>query len=365
MGIISGLDVNSTLQIVGIAVIAGIVLLSIVGILFCCCRKETPASSLRNVEAQQKKYAPPHSTERFGVLVFVVPQWAALLSASSMHACGSDMRLKQSIAKSAARHGAYYVVEGDNNSKISNRKVVISRDPTSLLRVAEDVFSRTMLTDFCNNMNANQALGAVYASEDASPWAGLELLAALHFGTGHVVDAPASGEESGADALCVEGAVVEDATFIAERLALNRGHCVMTTPFLNAMGTKAPLTTDKRLTELVEEQHVLEAHSAELATAGPLVKWACSPANATVVHLLSKPMTPYTSVIPMTPTSNLKPYETASHTTDIINDAPNDDALVQRIQHRRQMRQQDPNVVESFEHDGTAAAEDSTDVVDF
>lgn len=365
MGIISGLDVDDTLQIVGIVVVGGIVLLAFIGIVLCCRSSDEPASKLRNVEEQKLKYAPSESTDRFAVLVFIIPHWQALLSASAMHAAGADMRLKQLIAKSAARHEAYYIVEGDNTAVQHNRKVVVSKNPSALLRVAEDVVGKTMLTDFSNNLSANQLLGEVYkptnspsssSCNESTPatsvrsWSGLELLVAIHFGAGMMVRDPAA--DGGPPALRAEGGVVESAIFLAEALALNCGHCALTSPYVAELDKKAtPHPYDRRLSDLsAADIEKIASRSSDLGGVSSIKKWALAPANATsvMVNVNSnnvRCLTPrgVCSTIPLTPTSSSDPPRKSD-----------EDAVLERILHRRQQNQQISHPNEVQDNNGEA-----------
>jgi hypothetical protein len=403
MTIISGVDGSDTIQIIGIVLIAAVVLLILIGILVCCCCSgdaKSQETRKRAFDAQKRKYAPAPSSEEFAVLVFSVTRWPQLVEAASMHAGGADMRLKQLIAKAASRHGAYYIFEGANATATNNRKVVVSREPVALMRVANDVYATTMLTDFSNNIAANETLAQVYQSSSSneggvsSPWSGLELLSALHFGHGRLHESNetsvAAGDDTNASPppssplLLAEGPVVEDAFTIAESLYFNRGHCAMTAPFIQAMGEAAPVPSDQRYCDLISEevqllrsQHITTLDSEGVAQ---IKKFALPPADTKRVSIYPSgrtSATPYTAIIPMTPThrADAAPFGkdsiTPTQKPSLFQNDKNvkEDDMVQRIQERReqQLRQQQqqqqqlsdnasshPNEVIDFKQDETS-----------
>ncbi|CUG94441.1 membrane-associated protein, putative [Bodo saltans] len=339
-GIISGLDGSDAIQIIGIVLIATVILLIFIGVLVCCCCSGDAKSlekRMRAIEAQKRKYAPSPSSEEFGVLVFSVTRWPHLVEAASMHACGADMRLKQLIAKAATQHGAYYIIEGDNAAATHNRKIVVSREPIALLRVANDVYATTMLADFSNNIAANENLSVVYSSvsnDSVSPWSGLELLATLHHGSGRLTES--------------NDAAVDNA---------NEGNAPPSSPLLHAEGPVGGRCV-RRYSDLTpDEVETLRSQSlATLNTDGAALvkKFALPPADTMKIPIPTSgraSATPYTAVIPLTPThrTDLTPSGKSNSATPIQPKNPpspshntDEQDMLQRIQERReqQLRQQ-------------------------
>lgn len=332
MGFIPGLDdYSTTYQAIGLIIVVCVVLLIIVGVLICCCRRETTADSVRTIQTQNKAFAPTTNDgagssepNTFSALVLVVPRWSALLAASHMHACGADYRLKHVIANAALKHGAYYVSEGDNANTTVNRKLIVARHPKALVDVIDEVFTKAMMMEFSNNMAANELLRGAYSGPTC--WPGLQLLAALHTGEGTCCPPPAleDGNAPSSDVpLICHGAVVDDASFLAEHFEQNDGHAIVTATFLKGLGKHAPSEHSRRLQDLVEVT-MQQRRGSALASSGPFKKWAFGTHSTAVV--VTMPASSRGSSAKSTP----QPSSSEKRTNNYV-----EDAVMRKIQDKR------------------------------
>lgn len=313
MAIIESLNVDATVQLIAIVLIGVTVLLIIVGIVICCCRSDTSSEpSKKLAEIQNPRNLP--ETGVFSILLIEVERWSQLHQCSSMHAIGADTRLRLLLAKLCNQHGAYFVSANATPGGLDkNVKMVVSASSLALVNVARDVFHTTSLTDFSNNMDANERLRACYPAPHC--WSGFHLRAALHHGDGTVQGSPSTEATTSAADVEVSGSVVNDAfEVLIDARECQDGYGASSRAFFSSI----PDADAKRAPWLSAEQTPILRETTgkgSLATAGPV----------RALWLLRSPVGQITTVVLMG----------VSRSTSPQHDSSREEEMVQRIQEKR------------------------------
>eukprot|EP00331_Platyophrya_macrostoma_P008709 CAMPEP_0176409822 /NCGR_PEP_ID=MMETSP0127-20121128/2710_1 /TAXON_ID=938130 /ORGANISM="Platyophrya macrostoma, Strain WH" /LENGTH=353 /DNA_ID=CAMNT_0017789241 /DNA_START=37 /DNA_END=1098 /DNA_ORIENTATION=+ len=199
MTVISGIDVSDTIQIIFIAIIGTAILLILLGIAICCCRRgsgdaqrdmEAQRNKLREITHQSSSYLPKKGSDQpIPLLGIAVRRWRQLVALDPVHVCGAELRFRKLVAQCAAANSCYYLDEGPCDAESEeNIKWVTAANPSNLMD-AHVASNAQLLSVYDMMVHPGSTLGKV----TETPFQGLQIFCLLHSGSGAISAAATDG----------------------------------------------------------------------------------------------------------------------------------------------------------------------------
>mmetsp|Transcript_46110 Transcript_46110/g.53387 ORF Transcript_46110/g.53387 Transcript_46110/m.53387 type:complete len:395 (+) Transcript_46110:98-1282(+) len=330
MTVISGIDVSDTIQIIFIAIIGTAILLILLGIAICCCRRgsgdaqrdmEAQRNKLREITHQSSSYLPKKGSDQpIPLLGIAVRRWRQLVALDPVHVCGAELRFRKLVAQCAAANSCYYLDEGPCDAESEeNIKWVTAANPSNLMDAVRDLLTQAYIMDFSNHVASNAQLLSVYdmmvhpgstlGKVTETPFQGLQIFCLLHSGSGAISAAATDGAP-----LKPSGSVADETKAILAALLQQQeqadGSVILSDAFLRHSKVKEYKLQRMKLTD-VAAPHVLEAVAACNASTQQWMSWSVLQGGLAVNWHGATP-TPYQTP---TPRQNPIPVAVASPQT--------------------------------------------------